>query len=154
MNFFDIIFTIILLSFIFFGIKNGVISESLKLLGFFIGFVAAELYYIQLFNYLLPFISNVLYAKALTYGIIFFIGIAFSYILTFLAKILFVVHLFTVKNKLLGAVLGSFRGTVICMVLFFFVRTLIYSYVDDLESSKYYPFLDYLHDLVIGFNFA
>ena len=154
MNFIDLIFTLILLGYLAMGAKKGMIIELLKLLGFFVAYLVAEVYYAQIAQLLAQLITHDNYAKAVGYGLVLLVGFIISFLLSYLSKLLFLVHALPLKFRIVGAIFGFMRGIVVCLIVFFFITQVFSAYLDELEDSRYYLLLQSIREMIVGFNIA
>jgi len=122
MNFFDIIFTIILIVVLILGLRNGVLKEFLSLLGAVAGYMAAEKYHVSLTNYVSPYINNPGYAKLTTYLTLFITGLVLGYLLSRLSNVLSSANKPVLLSRIVGVGFGVIKGLLIIFVILYIVR--------------------------------
>lgn len=154
MNFFDIVFTLIILFFIVLSASRGALRELLSTLGIIVGYFAAERFYPKYMNITLEYINNVSQAKIITYFAIFALCIIAGFILSMLVKVLLSFKRPSFFSRLSGSVMGLIKGLLICLLIFFVVEGYIPSYLDDLYASFYTPWFQELRNFINGINFA
>ena len=154
MNFFDIIFTLILVFFILLSASKGAFREFISTLGIVLGYYFAERLHPQYMNLTLNYISNESQARIVTYFAIFVIFILGGIILSNIVKAFISFKRPTFLSRLIGALLGLTKGLLICLLIFFIVEGYIASYLDDLYNSFYTPWLQNLRGFINGIKFA
>ncbi len=154
MNFFDIIFTIILVVFVLLSTTRGLLRELLSTLGIVVGYFAAEQFYPQYMNFTLQYLSNTSQAKIVTYFAIFAICILAGIVLSTLVKVFLSFKRPTIFSRLIGGCLGLIKWLLICLLIFFVVEGYVPSYMDDLYQSFYTPWLQNLRSFINGINLA
>lgn len=154
MNFFDIVFALIILFFIVLSASRGALRELLSTLGIIVGYFAAERFYPKYMNITLEYITNVSQAKIITYFSIFAICIIAGFILSILVKALLSFKRPSLFSRLSASVMGLIKGLLICLLIFFVVEGYIPSYLDDLYASFFTPWFQELRNFINGINFA
>ena len=154
MNFFDIVFTVLLIGYVLHSLLLGTAKTILTTLGLLGGFLAAENGFANHSSFAMRYTNDINLAETLTYiGIFIFVallGKLFSIIVT----ILFSVNRPSWSSRLLGGILGSVKGLCWCLVVMFVVYALVPSFVDDLNRSLYTPWFLELKQLLSGIKFA
>jgi len=154
MNFFDIVFAVILIFFFLLSTSRGSLREILSTLGIVAGYFAAERFHPKYMKFTLQYLSNVSQAKIVTYMAIFAACIISGLVLSTIVKILFSFKRPTMSSRMLGGVLGLIKGVLICLLIFFVVEGYIPSYADDLRNSFFTPWFQNLRNLINGINLA
>ncbi|MCX7954039.1 MAG: CvpA family protein [Bacteroidales bacterium] len=124
MNFFDIIFLIILLYFSIKGFIHGMVKEFVSTIAFFVSIYVAMLYFHKTELYVKLFISEYSpYFKIVVFVITFILAFLIIKIIEwFVSKIIDKTGL-SFLNKLMGFMLGFVKGTILITILFhFFVK--------------------------------
>ncbi len=121
LNPFDLVFLLIALVSIFFGIKNGLTKSIFNLIKWIIIFYLIK----NCFDILRPFFDQYISNKTISDISIFFFTIITSYILlSFLNRIVIGViqpRRSGLVDLVFGGVLGAFRGYIIFVLIFFFI---------------------------------
>jgi membrane protein required for colicin V production len=154
MNFFDIIFSLIIIIFIFLGASKGAFREFISTLGIILGYYAAERFHTRYMGFTLEYVSNDAQARVVTYFAIFAAFVLAGIILSSLVKAFISFKRPTLLSRVFGALLGLTKALLICLLIFFIVEGYISSYLDDLYNSLYTPWLQNLRSLVNGIKFA
>ncbi len=154
MNFFDIIFSLILVIFILLSTSKGAFREIMSTLGIVLGYYCAERFHPRYMSFTLEYISNDTQARIVTYFAIFAAFVLAGLILSSLIKAFISFKRPSFLSRLIGALLGLIKGMLICLLIFFIVEGYISSYVDDLYNSLYAPWLQNLRSFINGIKFA
>lgn len=154
MNFFDLVFTILILVFIGLGFSNGSLRELLSTIGIVIGYVGAEQFHERYLGITLQYISNYGQAKVITYLAIFAAGLVVGIILSTLVRLMSAGQRPNIPSRILAGLLGCAKGVLICLAIYFVIEGYVPSYLDDLYNSSYTPWLQEFRRLINGINFA
>ncbi|MBU2645930.1 CvpA family protein [bacterium] len=154
MNFFDLIFTILILIFLVLGFSKGSFRELLSTIGIVIGYVGAEQFHERYLGITLQYIQNYAQAKVITYLAIFAVGLVIGFILSTLVRLMSSSQRPSFPSRILAGFLGLLKGVLICLAIYFVVEGYIPSYMDDLYNSAYTPWLQHFRKLINGINFA
>lgn len=155
MNFFDLIFSILILIFIALGFSNGSLRELLSTLGIVIGYVGAEQFHERYLGITLQYIENYAQAKVITYLAILAIGLVIGIILSTIVRLMSSAgQRPAFPSRILGSMMGLIKGVLVCLAIFFVIEGYIPSYLDDLYNSSYTPWLQEFRKLINGINFA
>lgn len=154
MNFFDILFSVVIIGFLLFGFVRGSFREFLSFIGVALGYLGAERFHEQYVNITLQYINDIALAKIFTYFALFVAGIIIGIILSTLIKILISFQHPTFPSRILGALIGSLKGVLICLLILFLVEGFVPSFADELFSSFLTPWLKNVKDLMHGINIA
>ena len=142
MNFFDIIFIVIIIVLFIFAIRKGALRELLSVLGCFAGYVAAEKYFMSYYHHLLPYISNQLFAKITTYISLFLLGLIIGGILSWLAKAMLSNRPPIFLSRIVASGFSIAKSILIAFVIIFTVQTSFQNMLgDDLIRSFVFPTL-------------
>ena len=142
MNFFDIIFIVILIVLFIFAIRKGALRELFSLLGCFAGYVAAEKYFMSYYHHLLPFISNQLYAKVTTFILLFLLGLIVGGLLSWLSKAMFSNRSPVLLSRFIAGGFSIAKSVLIAFVIIFVVQSSFQNMLgDDLIRSFLFPTL-------------
>jgi membrane protein required for colicin V production len=154
MNFFDIVFTIIVILFVVLSSSRGALREFVSTFSIVFGYYAAEKFHPKYMSITLKYISNNSQAKIVTYFAIFVIIVLAGFLLTTLIKALISFKRPTFLSRTIGGLLGLTKGLLICLLIYFIVEGYIPSYLDDLYNSFYAPWLQNIRGFINGINFA
>ncbi len=154
MNFFDILFTIVIVVFILSAASRGALRELVSTLGIVLGYYAAEKFYPNYMNITLKYVNNISQAKIVTYFAIFAAFVLGGIIISTLIKAFLSFKRPTFLSRLLGGSLGLVKGLLICLLVFFIVEGYIPSYLDDLYNSFYSTWLQDIRNFINGINLA
>jgi len=155
MNFFDLIFSILILVFIALGFSNGSLRELLSTVGIIIGYVGAEQFHERYMGITLQYLDNYAQAKVITYLAIFAVGLVIGIILSTLVRLMSAAgQRPNLPSRILAALMGLLKGVLVCLAIYFVIEGYIPSYLDDLYNSTYTPWLQELRKLLNGINFA
>lgn len=154
MNFFDIVFTLIIGFFVVLSTSRGALREILSTLGILVGYVAAERFHPKYMDITMRYLADVSQAKIVTYFAIFAGCILIGLILSTLVKAFFSFKRPTIISRSIGGLLGLTKALLICLLIFFTVEGYIPSFMDDLYNSLYTPWLQNLRSLINGINLA
>ncbi|MBU2514817.1 CvpA family protein [bacterium] len=154
MNFFDIVFTLIVVFLTLLSASRGALREVLSTLGIVLGYYAAEKFYPNYMNLTLKYVNNISQAKIVTYFAIFVAFILAGIILSAIIKALLSFKRPSFLSRLIGAIFGLTKGLLICLLIFFVVEGYIPSYLDDLYNSFYTPSLQNIRSFINGINLA
>ena len=154
MNFFDLFFILILIIVLVFALKNGAIKELISSLGIVGGFLFAENYYLEYSGITVQYISPSELAESVTYGTMFIASIISAFILSvFIGIIIRGIHT-SGASRFIGLILGAIKGVTICLLIVVIVNQFIPSFADDLETSRFTPWLLQLREYMSGLNIA
>ncbi|MCG8333638.1 MAG: CvpA family protein [Proteobacteria bacterium] len=154
MNFFDIVFSIVVLVFVVISSSRGALREIISTFSIVFGYYAAERFHQKYMSITLNYLSNNSQAKIVTYFAIFAIVILAGFLLSTLIKALISFKRPTVFSRTIGGLLGLTKGMLVCLLVFFIVEGYIPSYLDDLYNSFYAPWLQNIRGFINGINFA
>ena len=154
MNFFDLIFSILILVFLFISFSRGSLKEFLSTFGIVIGYLSAERFHERYLNITLQYIQDYAQAKIITYLAIFAVGLIIGMILTTLVRLMTTNQRPNVPSRILAGFLGLLKGVLVCLAIYFVVEGYVPSYLDDLHNSAYTPWLQQFRNLINGINFA
>ncbi len=154
MNFFDIVFAVIIIFFVLLSSSRGSLPEFLSTLGIVAGYFAAERFHLKYINFSLQYMSNVSHAKAVTFFAIFIAFVVAGVILASIANVIFSFKRPTYTSRFLGGLMGLLKGLLVCLLIFFIVEGYVPSYTDDLYNSAFSPWLRGLRNLINGINLA
>ena len=154
MNFFDIVFTIIIVGFFVLSASRGVLREFISTFSIVFGYYAAEKYYLKYMNITLKYLSDNSQARIVTYFAIFAAIVLAGFLLSSLVKMMISFKRPTFLSRSIGGLLGLTKALMICLLIFFIVEGYIPSYLDDLYKSFYTPWLQNIRGFINGINFA
>jgi len=154
MNFFDLVFAIILIGFLVLSFTRGALREFLSTFGVVLGYLAAERFHESYLRITQQYIQDLNQARIITYLVIFAIGIVLGIILAAVFRLFYASHRLSFSSRLLGGIFGFFKAISVCLVIFHIVDHHIPSFADDLSSSLFYPWLQELKSLLNGINLA
>jgi membrane protein required for colicin V production len=154
MNFFDLIFSVILIGFLVISFFRGFFKELLSSLGVVAGYLAAEAFHERYWHLVQPILQNVDQAKMITYFGIFAIGNLLGGLLSIFFRLFYPGGQPSFFSRIPGGFLGLLKATVICLVIFHIVMQYIPSFSDDLQASFFFPWFLYLKNLAGGINLA
>ena len=154
MNFFDIVFTVIIIFFVVLSASRGVLREFISTFSIVFGYYAAEKFYPKYMNLTINYVGNGPQAKIVTYFAIFAVIVLIGFVLSSLIKMLISFKRPTFFSRLIGGLFGLTKGFLICLLIFFIVEGYIPSYLDDLYKSFYTPWLQNIRGFINGINFA
>lgn len=155
MNFFDLIFSFLILIFIALGFSNGSLRELLATFGIVIGYFGAEQFHERYLGITMQYIENYSQAKVVTYLAIFAVGLVIGIILSTLVRMLSAAgQRPNLPSRILAALMGLVKGVLICLAIYFVIEGYVPSYLDDLYNSSYTPWLQEFRKLINGINFA
>ncbi len=142
MNFFDIIFIVIFIVLFIFGVKKGALRELFSFLGCFAGYVAAEKYFMSYYHHFLPYITNQLHAKVVTFVCIFLLGLLIGMLLSWLSKSMLSNRPPVFISRLVAGGFSILKSVLIALVIVFAVQTSFQNMLgDDLIRSFMFPTL-------------
>jgi len=151
LNILDIIFIVIIVLSMFFGILKGFIKELFSLVFLVLATILSFLYYSEIGDFLLKYIKNRNVSKFVGFVLIFVIVLIVGSLVTFFLKKIFALGPLKSIDKILGGVFGLIRGILISCVIVF---GLIASNIDGklCIDSKLFPFfketIDFTFNLV------
>lgn len=154
MNFFDLIFSIIIIGFFLLSFARGSFKELFSTIGAVAGYLAAENFTGKYISIASQFIQDYDRAFLVTYIVIFILGLVLGAILSTFFKLFYSSQPANLPSRILGGLLGLVKAAVVIMVIFFIVRGYIPSFADDLAQSAYTPWLKSFHNLLSGMNLA
>lgn len=154
MNFFDLVFSILILIFIALGFSKGSLRELLSAFGIVIGYFGAEQFHERYLGITQQYIENSAQAKVVTYLAIFAVGLVVGIILSTLVRLMSAGQRPNVPSRILAGLMGLAKGILVCLVIYFVIEGYIPSYLDDLYNSSYTPWLQEFRKLINGINFA
>ena len=154
MNFFDIVFTVIIALFVIISASRGAFREFISTFSIVFGYYAAEKFYPKYISITLKYLSNNSQAKIVTYFAIFAAIILAGFLLSSLVKALISFKRPSFLSRSIGGLLGLTKGLLICLLIYFIVEGYIPSYLDDLYNSFYTPWLQNIRAFINGINFA
>jgi len=155
MNFFDIVFAIIIIGFALLSFTRGSLRELLSTLGIVLGYFGAEKYHERYMEIALQYLPDFQQAKIVTYLTLFAAGVLAGIILSTIIRILLVASQRPAfPSRILGMMLGLLKGILICQAIYFVVDGNIPSYTDDLYNSFFTPWLLEFKNALNGINFA
>ncbi len=154
MNFFDLIFSILIIVFLLLSFSKGSLRELLSTIGIVIGYVAAEQFHERYLSITLQYIENYAQAKVITYLAIFAVGLIIGIILSTLVRLMSVGQRPNIPSRILAGLMGLLKGVLVCLAIYFVVEGYIPSYMDDLYNSAYTPWFQQFRKLINGINFA
>lgn len=148
MNFFDLLFSFL---FIFFGILSifrGPIKALIITICFGGGLMAAEMFHEQYSSLLSPYLGGAVDSKAVTYCLIFIVGVVLGKILSAVSSLLFPISTPSVGLKIFAAILGGVQGLCFSLFLYSLVTRYIPSFTDDLNNSLFVPWFEKIAGLI------
>lgn len=154
MNFFDILFSVVLIFFLILSISRGGLREFVSTASIVFGYYAAEKFHPKYMSTTLNYLNNVSQAKIVTYFAIFAAVILAGIVLSSLIKVMISFKRPTFLSRMVGGIFGLIKGLLICLLVFFIVEGYLPSYLDDLYHSFYTPWLQNIRHLINGINFA
>jgi len=154
MNFFDLLFTIVLIIILIFALKNGAIKELISSLGIVGGYFFAENYYLEYTSITAKYISPSELAESVAYGGMFIASVFAAFILSIFVSLFIRSSRTSGVSRLFGLIFGAIKGVTICLLIVVIVNQFIPSFVDDLENSRFTPRLLQLREYVSGLNIA
>jgi membrane protein required for colicin V production len=119
MNILDIVFLIVIILSVVFGILKGFIRELFSLAFFIIAVVLSFLFYFEAGNLFLKQIKNRNIANFAGFILIFVSILIIGSLVTFVIKKLFVIGPLKSIDRILGGVFGLLRGVLISAILVF-----------------------------------
>ncbi|MCP4298521.1 MAG: CvpA family protein [Proteobacteria bacterium] len=151
MNFFDIIFSILLIFFVIHSLILGTFKTLLTTIGLVGGYYAAEYGYEKYSGFALQYLNDINQARTLTYIGLFLFGALLGKILSAILRTILAIAQPSLLSRGIGAILGFVKGICICLVIFFVVNEYVPSFVDDLNRSLFTPwFLEIKQSLVVS----
>ncbi len=153
MNFFDLVFSLLIVGFLLFGFFKGSLRAIFSTLGLAIGYIGAERFYLQYKSITQQYIENSDQAEIITYLTILAAGIVIGMALSTLVGVLLVFQRPSFYSRILGGILGLMKGVLICLLIF----SLIYyfpAFSDDLNASLFSPWFLEFKDWMNGIIFA
>jgi len=154
MNFFDIIFTLIIIVFFLFSFSRGSLRALLSAVGIGLGYLVAERFHERYVGITLQYLSDYAQAKIVTYLALFAIGIIIGILLSAIIRIMYSLQNPTFPSRVLGGLLGILMGSLVCLLILFVVEEYLPSFSDDLSLSFYTPWLKNIKEIISGINFA
>lgn len=155
MNFFDIVFAIIIVGFAILSFTRGSLRELLSTIGIVLGYFGAEKYHERYLDIALQYLPHFQQAKMITYLVIFAAGVLLGIVLSSVVRLLLVTSQRPAfPSRILGMLLGLVKGILICLAVYFIVDGYIPSYADDLYNSFFTPWLLEFKNVMNGINFA
>jgi uncharacterized membrane protein required for colicin V production len=154
MNFFDLIFAIILVSFLVISFFRGSLREFLSTFSVAGGYLAAEAFHQRYLYLVQPIVQNPHQAKMVTYLGIFAIGILLGVSLSIFFRLFYASGQLSFSSRVLGGFFGLVKATAVCLIIFHLVIHHIPSFADDLQASFFFPWLLNLKNLADGINLA
>ena len=154
MNFFDLFFVIVLFITLSFALKHGAIKEFISSIGIVGGFLFAEKYYLEYSGITAKYVSPSELAEAITYGGIFIALFIAAFVLSMFLGLFIGNARKSGASRLIGLIFGVVKGATICLMIVVIVNQFIPSFADDLESSRFTPWLLQLREYVSGLNIA
>lgn len=154
MNFFDIVFSVIVIGFFVLSASRGALREVVSAFSIIFGYYAAEKFHVKYMSITLKYLANQSQAKIVTYLAIFAAIVLAGFLLSALIKMLISFKRPTFLSRLIGGALGLTKGLLICLLIYFVVEGFIPSYLDDLYNSFYAPWLQNVRQFINGINFA
>jgi len=154
MNFFDLVFSILIFIFLFISFSRGSLKEFLSTFGFVIGYLSAERFHGRYMSITLQYVQDYDRAKIITYLAIFAVGLIIGIILTTLVRLMTASQRPNIPSRILACFLGLLKGVLVCLAIYFVVEGYIPSYLDALHNSAYTPWLQQFKKLISGTNFA
>jgi membrane protein required for colicin V production len=140
LNILDIVFLVVIISSVIFGILKGFIRELFSLVFFIIAVVLSFLYYFEAGNVFLKQIKNRDVANFVGFLLIFLSVLLVGSLVTYIIKKIFVIGPMKSIDRILGSAFGLLRGILISAILVF---GLISFPVDShlVTESRISPFL-------------
>lgn len=154
MNFFDIVFTVIIFIFFAFSFSSGSLRALLSVFGIGFGYLLADGFHERYVGTTLQYLNDYAQAKIVTYLALFAIGIIIAVLLSAVVRVMFSFQSPTLPSRILGGLLGILMGTLVCLLILFVVEEYIPSFTDDLLVSYYTPILKSIKEVISGINFA
>lgn len=155
MNFFDIIFTLIIVVFFLFSFSRGSLRALLSAVGVGLGYLLADRFHERYVSITLQYLSDYGQAKIVTYLALFVIGIIIGVLLSAVVRIFFTSFQNpALPSRILGGLLGILIGSLFCLLILFVVEQYLPSFADDLVASFYTPWLKTIEEIISGINFA
>lgn len=154
MNFFDIVFSIIIITFFILSTSRGALREIISAFSIIFGYYAAERFHTKYMSITLKHLNDPSQAKIVTYLAIFAGSVLIGFLLSSLIKAMISFKRPTFLSRMIGGVLGLTKGLLICLLIYFVVEGYIPSYLDDLYNSFYTPWLQNIRGVINGINLA
>jgi membrane protein required for colicin V production len=148
MNFFDVIVIVIMVCSLFWGLYRGALKELFSVIGLYLGFSAAFHFYAGLSRISSTWMSGTFALKPLCFLIILacvftavaIIGTVILYLLKFKSTGL--------TQRLMGALLGGFKGIVIVSLLFVLVAVFLPEKTTLIKESLFSPNLAAISEVI------
>ena len=115
----DIAIGLIWIYFLFTGLKSGFILQLAQIVSIVIGYICANIFHIQAYEFLTPYIDNPTARNVLAYISIFLIVVILVQIIAKIINQLFKLVLLGWLNKILGLLLGGLKGLFITSLIIF-----------------------------------
>lgn len=154
MNFFDIIFSLLLIAFVIHSLMLGTFKTLLTTIGLVGGFLAAEYGYEKYSGFALQYLNDLNQARTLTYIGLFLFGVILGKLFSVIIRNILSVGKPSLLSRSIGGILGFTKGICLCLVIFFVVNEYVPSFVDDLKQSLYHPWFLKLKQSLSGTIFA
>ena len=154
MNFFDIVFTLIIVVFFLFSFSRGSLRALLSAIGIGLGYLLADRFHERYVSITLQYLADHAQAKIVTYLALFAIGLIIGILLSAVVRVFFSFQNPALPSRVLGGLLGILVGSLFCLLILFVVEQYLPSFADDLSASFYTPWLKNIEEIISGINFA
>lgn len=150
LNFLDIIFLLILLFSIIFGLFRGFVKEILSLIFLILSIVLGIVFYSDGGRLLHGFFKNRQLSNIAGFIVVFTVVMISGYIITYFIKKILVIGPLKSIDRILGGIFGIVRGVLISIVLLF---AIVYLPVkkNSIINSKLSPYLYNMVKIVKGY---
>lgn len=153
----DIVIVIVIVGFVFKGLKLGLIEAIGGIVGIIVGIIAANYYYAGVADWLYGFIKNALVCGVGGYLLTFIVAnrlvVLVFHIINKMFNIIAIIPFLKAFNHLLGAVFGLIEGALIIGIILYIITILPFGekLISPETSSKFAPQLIKLGSMVEPF---
>lgn len=140
MNILDVVFLIIIILSVFFGILKGFVRELFSLAFFVLAVVLSFLYYFEAGNFFLSYIKKRDIANFVGFLVIFVVVLIVGSVVTYFMKKVFVVGPLKSIDRILGGVFGLIRGILVSAIIL--LGLIVFPVNDNLIlKSQFSPYI-------------
>jgi membrane protein required for colicin V production len=149
MNFFDAIVIVTMVFCLFWGLYRGALKELFSVIGLYLGFYAAFHFYTDLSRISSTWVSETFALKPLCFLII--LACVFIAVVNIGTVILYVLKFKSsgLTQRLMGALLGGFKGIVMVSLLFVLVAVFLPEETTVLKGSLLSPNLAGISEIIV-----
>ena len=115
----DIVIGLIWTYFLIKGLRSGFILQLAQIISIVAGYICANIFHMQAYEFLTPYMNNPIARNVLAYILIFLIVVIVVQIIAKIIHQLFKLVLLGWLNKILGLLLGGLKGLFITSLLIF-----------------------------------